>query len=182
MYIGVLLLLNSCINKPAVQKERNSEEVQEHDFDLSGKYKSTDTLYFEKKIRSDTIDYIYWIDNHIDSMWCRHYLKKVVGIDTILFYDGLACLQEEIKFYEYKDKSFPVKMYNCDDINSQDEECVVYFNDSLGILLVYSTGWLYMEGVFVFNDMSKHIVNSILKDTTNDFPLFDRNDYFRAVP
>jgi len=180
-YIFILVFC-SCNTENTNYNIRNSEKALIHSFTLSADLSHTDTAYFEKQIYSDTILYYYWVDNHKDSVWQYYSAMKKKDIDSILFYEGVPCPLEEIKSYNLKNTEYKIGKYYYDEKKGVDEECVVYFNDSLGILLIYSYGWLYMQAIINYNDTTECLINNIINDSTNDFPLFERKSLNEILP
>jgi len=177
-----ILLVCSCYTDTINDNNRDSKIALIHNFTLSGNMNQTDTAYYEKQIYSDTILYYYWVDNNKDSLWQYYSAMKIKDNDSILYFNGLQCPLEDTKSYNLKNTNYKIGKFYFDEEKGVDEECVVYFNDSLGILLIYSYGWLYMQAIINYNDKTEYLINKIINDSTNDFPLFERKNLNDILP
>jgi hypothetical protein len=85
-----------------------------------------------------------------------------------------------IKTYEVKKQKFEIQIYYYDRENSEDEETTLYFSDKYGLLLLFNDGWLIIDGIFIYDEISKELVEMIINDSTNDFPSW-RNQYLKKL-
>ncbi len=87
----------------------------------------------------------------------------------------------ETKKYIINNRRYNISSYNFDLKNSSDEESTIYFSEDFGIMLIYNDGWLMMESIFEYGEESNLLVQEIINDTTNKFPLINRTEVIKTT-
>lgn len=76
------------------------------------------------------------------------------------------------KIYSIDQKQYEVFTYYFDIKNSTDEETTIYFTEEYGVLILFNDGWMIMAGIFEYDNISLKLIETILSDSTNSFPLW----------
>jgi len=171
LYVFSFLFLLSCIDQTI---DQHRQKVNIYRFDLSGELSAIDTSFLEKKINDESTEYWYHMYNNADSMGLYYHSQIKINEDLNLQYMGAPCEFQETKTYTIDHNEYDVYIYYYDLENSADEESMIYFTESFGIIMIYSYGWLCMEAIIEYDEASEQLIDAIINDTLNDFPLFER--------
>lgn len=160
-------------NDDNLEQNKLPEVLISH-FGFQDKLESIDTAYIEIIETSKEKLYKYQVYSHPDSGEIYYSFSLLKDSDSLMFYNEL-CSFIESKTYSINQEDYIVNKYYYDIANSADEESTIYMSDEYGALLIYNYGWLVMDGIFEYDSTSKILIEMILSDTTNSFPLWNND-------
>lgn len=166
--ILILLLFQKCainIDQPDLN------EVFIHKFDITSKeLRTIDTSYLVTSTNGTSTKYFYRTNNYNDSTFIYYFFEKFHDQDSITILYSDSCKYIDSKTYEVENQKFEIQSYYYDREKFEDEETTIYFSDKYGLLLLFNEGWITINGIIIYDEISKKLVEMIINDSTNDFP------------
>lgn len=138
-----------------------------HDYSHT-KIISTDSIYLDREINSDTVSYTYRISTDTLSI---SFSMSIANDSSITLY-GKRCPQIASKAFKIRGIDFEILKFYYDEEDWTDEESSYFFSRDYGILVVYNNGWLSLINSLEFDDISRILVDSILSDRTGFYEIY----------
>ena len=167
-YIILILAFTNLLGCNFMKKKSNrmvqlnyyEEQYSESTDSLFEFVTNIDTVYLDKIIKNDTIDFTYkLIDNSIAFSF-----SKSTNNDTAICLYGSNTKLFNKKTYKIENHDFTVLKYYYDELSSVDEEASYFYNKDYGILVGYSNSWMDIIFSMVYDANSKILVDSIIQD------------------
>ena len=158
LLIGIILLVDGCKN---LNIKDDDILVLEHSY-CDNKICKTDSLLLNRKLTNDTITFIY--KNKNDTL--GYSLKKALTNDSLINIFNLDCPLIDRKTIIISNTKFEILKYFYDKEYWVDEETSFFFNQNYGILVAFNDGWMSLTSSFEYDEISKTLIDSIIKDKT----------------
>jgi len=158
LIVGILLLLKGCKNP---NTETSDILVLEHSY-RNNKICKSDSLFLNRQSINDTTTLICeQKDNTLG-----YFIKKADKNDSVINILNKNCPLVDRKTIEINNKKFEILKYFYDEQDMIDEETSYFYNQNYGVLVVFNDGWMTLISTFEYDEISKILIDSILKDRT----------------
>jgi hypothetical protein len=159
----ILFLINSC--NPGIENELNVPvTINRHNVYKQDSIKSSNTFFLDRIVHNDTLILNYKYQKSGDVLIFQ--LTKPLNSDSSITWYGTECKLISEQQYTVFQKELKIRIYKYDKLNSDDEECYIYYNDKYGCLAIDNYGAVGLCYTIDYDKNSKELNSLITSNIT----------------